>query len=511
MSPGIQKKILVASGNERERDDIMRNLGRSGYLVIQVENGAVAMNRALADLPDMIIADVELPLVDGFKVCQLLRTNPATRHVPFVFITDKETNPKKLGEFVRPADDFILKPFKAEELIGRVNNVFYRLDKVQEVSAEADRSVAGTLTEIALVDLLQIFKMNKKSGILTLKGDGVGGTIFIKDGVVVNARTGRVNGLKAMYRLISWLTGTFEFKPSLAPTEIRIHQQTESLIMEGLRQFDELNRIREKLPSRKTALRLRKSFTGPVSKLRPVTREVLHLLEYFSRVEDIVDNANFPDLEVYLTLLSFIEHDVVEVRGEGETEAGGPSGPLLSLEEALKIGYYLGVGRGEPNKRWLGKALLFSQRPDFLERFLDKAEDLQEIRREDRESGEAGSETYIARVRASITIMDKITLLLYNLSPARGCEPLWQAFHHRAIGALILGDGTEEGDRVVSPVAAFLGSRKIPYSSVMLSPEGAPPAGPREPGSVPWVPLDPNDPEFSRKALRSFFETILAE
>ncbi len=188
----LTKRILLVVPQRKEREDLAKHLDRAGYLLIQVEDGALAINKAIVDPPDMVITQAAMPMVDGFKLCQLLRTNPVTRHIPFIFITDKETNPKKLGQFIRPDDDFILKPFKVEELLGRVHNLFYRMDKVQEVSQEADRSVAGTLTEIALVDLLQIFKMNRKNGVLTLKADGVTGQIMIRDGVLINARLGKV-------------------------------------------------------------------------------------------------------------------------------------------------------------------------------------------------------------------------------------------------------------------------------------------------------------------------------
>ncbi len=514
------KRILLVDPGVKESDQISRGLGQAGYLLIIAEDGAVAINKALMDPPDMIITAADMPMVDGFKLCQLLRTNPATRHIPFIFVTDKETNPKKLGQFIRPDDDFILRPFKMEELLGRVHNLFYRMDKVMEVSQEVDRSVGGTLTEIALVDLLQIFKMNRKNGILTLKAEGQTGVVQLREGMVINAQLGKVSGEKAIFRLITWQHGTFEFKPALVEAEVKIHMPTENLVMEGLRQLDELNHLTGKLPARKDVLRVRKTFTGPETKLKPITAEILRLLEYFQRVEDILDNSSFSDLEVLATLQSLLERDIIEIGG-GETRgtSAGPT-PLLSLEEALKIGYFLGVGRGEPNQKWLGKILLFAQHGELLDSFLEKGINIPEFKAERAPAPPAGSEICSIGVTAAVAIMDNITLLLFHLPPLEGCEPLWRTFHHRAVGALLLGGDGTGGERVLGSMAAFLREMKIPLAAVRPGAAAAgeeAAAGPPDAAAdgaaasgIPWKTLDPSRPDFTRRALRCLFEAILA-
>jgi CheY-like chemotaxis protein len=502
------KRIVLVNHLSKEREELAVNLERAGYLLIRAEDGALAMNKSIVDPPDMIITNAAMPLLDGFKLCQLLRTNPATKHIPFIFITDKETNPKKLGQFIRPDDDFILRPFKIEELLGRVHNLFYRLDKVQEVSQEADRSVAGTLTEIALVDLLQIFKMNRKNGVLSVRSDNQTGSILIKEGGVIDAKLGRITGEKAIYRLITWPRGTFEFKPAIIEGSVKIQQPTENLVMEGLRQMDELNRMKDRLLPRKSLITLRKTLTGDASQLKPITREILHLLEFFHRVEDILDNSSYPDLEVHLALLSLKDHEVIELSAERESAATVAVSPLLSLEEALKIGYYLGVGRGDSNQRWVGKILIFSRRGQDLEFFLSKAEIFPEFNRESYDlfgDEQSGCNT---GVKASIGIMDNITLLLVHLPPLEGYEPLWRTFHYRAIGALLITDAA--GETSFGPVAAFLKGAKIPFAGISLAMDEAGTEVARQDNGVDWKRLDPSEGEFSRKALRSLFESILS-
>jgi CheY-like chemotaxis protein len=506
-----RKKVLLVDDNPTEREELSRHLAQAGYQLDHANDGAPAINKAISGLPDAIVTVADMPMVDGFKLCQLLRTNPATRHIPFIFITDKETNPNKLGEFIMPADDFILRPFKTEEFLGRVNNLFYRVDKVQEVSSEDDRSVAGTLTEIALVDLLQIFKMNRKSGILTLKMDMMEGSIYIRDGAVINARTEKVTGEKAIIRLVGWHNGTFEFKPGHTPTETKIHQSTENLIMEGLRQFDELNRLKGELLPRETPLLLRKKFKGPDSKLRPVTREVLHLLEYFSLVGDILDNSTYPDLEIHRTIQALLEQEIIGVKSEDGSVPHPSVEQLLSLEEALKIGYYLGVGTEEPGQYWKGKIYLFARRPELVTSLLERSGTIPEFRRENQEMEEGGESSIAPGIIASLGIMEKTTLLLINLPPGRGYEPLWRAFQKGTIGALLIGTGEKEDDHFFTTASEFLWEEKIPFTAVsFLQADQADDTIRNPDGKLRWLPEKVSDPDFPRRVFRHIFEAILA-
>jgi CheY-like chemotaxis protein len=505
-----KKKVLLVNDNPVEREELSGHLSQAGYVLDHAKDGAPAINKAISGQPDAIITVADMPLVDGFKLCQLLRTNPVTRLIPFIFITDKETNPRKLGEFINPADDFILRPFKTDELLGRLNNLFYRVDKVQEVSSEEDRTVAGTLTEIALVDLLQIFKMNRKNGTLNLKRERETGRIFIREGSVINARIGGVDGEKAIMRMISWQDGTFDFKPGPTPAETKIHQPTENLIMEGLRQFDELNRLKDQLLPKETSLILKKRFKGPESKLRPVTREVLKLLEYFNVVGDILDNSMFADLEIYRTMNALLDQGIIEVRDKDAPGAPRPDERILSLEEALKIGYHMGVGQEEPTQQWKGKIFVFSSDPALFRGFLERAGAITEFHRESHSESSGKKRALSPGIKGSISIMDKASLMLMEMPPGQGFEPLWQAFRNGTIGALLMGTGGKKDDPFFEHAADFLKTRSIPFAAVrLLTGTGD---GSKQTGAIgtTWHPVKVSSKDFPRRVLRHLFEAILA-
>ena len=100
--PEAAAQVLVAEGDLAVLREIEAILRRAGHEVTVATDGALAMNKALAAPPQLIVTATELPLVDGFKLCQLLRTNPVTREIPFVFLTSKETTTADLGKYLRP-------------------------------------------------------------------------------------------------------------------------------------------------------------------------------------------------------------------------------------------------------------------------------------------------------------------------------------------------------------------------------------------------------------------------
>jgi diguanylate cyclase (GGDEF)-like protein len=88
--------------------------------------GSVALEKTRANLPHLIVLDIMLPDIDGFEVCQILRTTTRTSHVPIIFLTQKDERSDKLAGLELGADDYITKPFDIEELKLRVQRAIQR-------------------------------------------------------------------------------------------------------------------------------------------------------------------------------------------------------------------------------------------------------------------------------------------------------------------------------------------------------------------------------------------------
>lgn len=148
--------ILVADDEPINRTLIQRRLERAGYHVMVAENGREAVEAALLHLPDLIILDVMMPVMDGLEACRLIKDNETTRDIPVIFLSARDETDVKVSGLALGANDYISKPFKAEELLARVE-VAMRLKRERDhlrLSAEEAQATALVAQERAMTDAL---------------------------------------------------------------------------------------------------------------------------------------------------------------------------------------------------------------------------------------------------------------------------------------------------------------------------------------------------------------------
>ena len=122
----MQKKILIVEDEESllKLESIL--LTTKGYLVQGATTGLAALEAVATEAPDLILLDIMLPELDGFQVCERIKKNPATRHIPIILLTAKKT-PEDInrGEEVG-ADEYITKPFKSAMVMQTIEKLLDR-------------------------------------------------------------------------------------------------------------------------------------------------------------------------------------------------------------------------------------------------------------------------------------------------------------------------------------------------------------------------------------------------
>ncbi|RRQ49416.1 response regulator [Maribacter algicola] len=129
--------VLVVEDNADLRSYISDILAGE-YVVLVAEDGEQGERMALEQIPDIVISDVMMPKKDGFALCEALKTNSKTSHIPVILLTAKAGQDNKMQGLYQGADAYVTKPFSAEELLVRSKNLISLREKLWQKIKDAD-------------------------------------------------------------------------------------------------------------------------------------------------------------------------------------------------------------------------------------------------------------------------------------------------------------------------------------------------------------------------------------
>src|SRR2546429_10012531 len=142
------KKILVIDDEEWLREMVHLALTQKGYEVIEAGNGATGIEVARKELPDLILCDVNMEKMDGYRTLSSMRSEPATASIPFILMTGLADNAGMRHGMELGADDYLPKPFTIEALYAAVEA---RLKKATALRREAQKKLADLRDNISLM------------------------------------------------------------------------------------------------------------------------------------------------------------------------------------------------------------------------------------------------------------------------------------------------------------------------------------------------------------------------
>lgn len=119
----MKDRILVVDDEPRFVRLIEANLQTEGYEVLKAKNGKQAVDQTVAEKPDLVLLDVMMPEMDGFQACERIRE---FSNVPIIMLTAKGEEDQRVKGLNLGADDYIVKPFSASEMLARVRSVLRR-------------------------------------------------------------------------------------------------------------------------------------------------------------------------------------------------------------------------------------------------------------------------------------------------------------------------------------------------------------------------------------------------
>lgn len=146
----MKRKVMVVDDEKDIVELLSYNLKKEGYDVIVAHDGQQALDKVGAR-PDLILLDLMMPVLDGFETCRRLKIDPATSHIPIVFLTARSGEVDEVLGLELGADDYIQKPISPRKLVARVKAIFRRQDSAAGEAAA---------TDIITVDRLEINRSN---------------------------------------------------------------------------------------------------------------------------------------------------------------------------------------------------------------------------------------------------------------------------------------------------------------------------------------------------------------
>ena len=128
----MTKQTILIIEDERAIVDVLTyNFRKEGFEVLTATDGQDGLRRAQASLPDLVVLDLMLPVIEGLEVCRQLRTGTRTKEIPILMLTARSEEVDEIVGFQMGADDYVTKPFKMKPLIQRIKSLLRRRDKVE--------------------------------------------------------------------------------------------------------------------------------------------------------------------------------------------------------------------------------------------------------------------------------------------------------------------------------------------------------------------------------------------
>lgn len=234
--------VLVADANPDSVRDLIERLRDEGLEVLVAHDGRQA--RGIIDEQPLAAAvlDASLPRIDGFNLLLRMRAQQPNAGV---FISSTRDDPFRQSKALElGAEDFLSKPLLLEPVVSKIRRIVKRSERDAAASWGPESGVAGDLSYMALVDVVQSLEVASKSAEIEIQyGDGRSGRVYVDRGQLHRCEPLRGSGAETFYRLARPGKGRFRIRYCSVEKQVRnLEEPTTFLLMEAMRRFDELPR-----------------------------------------------------------------------------------------------------------------------------------------------------------------------------------------------------------------------------------------------------------------------------
>jgi CheY-like chemotaxis protein len=294
-----KQSLLLVDGDVKSLRVLEVSLKKAGFNVTTAVNGIDALEKVETSHPDLVISDTHMPEMDGFDFCRLLKQAPVWAEIPFIFLTSEKSVEDKIRGLELGVEDYLTKPIYLKEILTRVRILLQKKERASlQEKKDTKTKFAGQLSDMAVVDLIQTIEISRKSGVIHFTSGTRRGAIFFRNGKVIDAECGPLQGADAVYRLLIWMEGQFEVEFKNVRRKDVIDLSSQGLLMEGMRRVDEWGRLLEQLPPLETVFEVDyKELAERLSEIPDEINGILRLFDGRRNLMQVVDDCDFGDLE----------------------------------------------------------------------------------------------------------------------------------------------------------------------------------------------------------------------
>ena len=174
-------------------------------------------------------------------------------------------------------------------------------------------SFQGSLRELQLADIIQLVSTSGKTGKFFLTRDDEQGSLYLKQGRIVHAEVGDLEGEEAVHVLASWNSGDFRFEPSVEIDRVSIHKSNTQLLMEAAHQHDEWRVLSRKVPGLDSVPTLASADAGRPVTLSPAEWGLIVRIDGKKSVRELAKEAESSSFDVAKLLYGLVTANLVEM------------------------------------------------------------------------------------------------------------------------------------------------------------------------------------------------------
>lgn len=295
--------LLLVDREPKSRRVLEVNLRKAGYEVFVAQNGAEAWDRLTQAPPELVIADLTQEAAESLQLLTRGREELGSRLPLFLFITRDDQVEEKKRALEAGATELVDRPVYVKELLTRVKILLQRSLRTKMETSSERTAFSGSLVELGVIDLLQSLEAGRKTGVVTIESDGRKGEIYVRQGRVIDAALGRLQGEDAVYRMFLWSEGVYSGEFRNLRRDEKISLSPQGLVLEGLRRLEEWTRLLDGLPPVHHVCEVDYSaLADRLGELPDEVNTVLRLFDGHRSLLQVIDDADFGPIET-LTVL----------------------------------------------------------------------------------------------------------------------------------------------------------------------------------------------------------------